>query len=167
MCYQLRYQCCDFPDHWVARLSIVKLGDNTLHFKSETPHLGLTRSSSDENRINIEERIALARRTLYSLIKTGVHGTNGLRHSCLLCSSADIGNVPNNRYTTELAVLIGRDCRRFSVPIGHHKGKNANRNIHATNTKEQVQPVWGGSNLPNMQTGNRNHNSRYYMYGVT
>ena len=39
------------------------------------------------------------------------------RHSCLLCSSADIGNVPNNRYTTELAVLIGRDCRRFSVPI--------------------------------------------------
>jgi hypothetical protein len=66
-------------------------------------HLGLTRSSSDENRINIEERIALARRTLYSLIKTGVHGT--------------IGNVPNNRYTAEFAVLIGRDCRRFSVPI--------------------------------------------------
>jgi hypothetical protein len=34
--------------------------------------------------INIEERIALARRTLYSLIKTGVHGTNGLnpRTSC-------------------------------------------------------------------------------------
>jgi hypothetical protein len=28
----------------------LKLGDNTLHFKSETPHLGLTRSSSDENR---------------------------------------------------------------------------------------------------------------------
>jgi hypothetical protein len=55
----------------------LKLGDNTLHFKLETPHLGLTRSSSDENRINIEERIALARRTLYSLIKTGVHGTNG------------------------------------------------------------------------------------------
>jgi hypothetical protein len=50
----------------------LKLGDNTLHFKSETPHLGLTRSSSDENRINIEERIALTRRTLYSLIKTGV-----------------------------------------------------------------------------------------------
>ena len=39
------------------------------------------------------------------------------RLSCLLCSSADIGNVPNNRYTAEFAVLIGRDCRRFSVPI--------------------------------------------------
>ena len=42
-----------------------KLGNNTLHFKSETSHLGLTRSSSDENRINIEERTASARRTLY------------------------------------------------------------------------------------------------------
>jgi hypothetical protein len=66
----------------------LKLGDNTLHFKSETSHLGLTRLSSDENRINIEERIALARRTLYiySLIKTGVHGTNGLnpRTSCTI-----------------------------------------------------------------------------------
>jgi hypothetical protein len=39
------------------------------------------------------------------------------RLSCLLCSSADIGNVPNNRYTAEFAVLIGGDCRRFSVPI--------------------------------------------------
>ena len=40
------------------------------------------------------------------------------RLSCLLCSSVDIAiNVPNNRYTAEFAVLIGRDCRRFSVPI--------------------------------------------------
>jgi hypothetical protein len=29
------------------------------------------------------------------------------RLSCLLCSSADIGNIPNNRYTAEFAVLIG------------------------------------------------------------
>jgi hypothetical protein len=26
-------------------------------------------------------------------------------------------SINNSRYTTELAVLIGRDCRRFSVPI--------------------------------------------------
>ena len=31
-----------------------------------------------ENIINIEERISLARRTLYALINTGVHGSNGL-----------------------------------------------------------------------------------------
>jgi hypothetical protein len=37
------------------------------------------------------------------------------RLSCLLCNSADIGNIPNNRYTAEFAVLIGRDCRCFSV----------------------------------------------------
>jgi hypothetical protein len=73
-------------DRVAEKQNELKLGDNTLHFKSETPHLGLTRSSSDENRINIEERIALARRTLYSLIKTGVHGTNGLnpRTSCTI-----------------------------------------------------------------------------------
>jgi hypothetical protein len=65
-------------DRVAEKQNELKLGDNTLHFKSETPHLGLTRSNSVENRINIEERIALGRRTLYSLIKTGVHGTNGL-----------------------------------------------------------------------------------------
>ena len=71
-------------DRVAEKQNELKLGDTTLHFKSETPHLGLTRSSSDENRINIEDQIALARRTLYSLIKTGVHGTNGLnpRTSC-------------------------------------------------------------------------------------
>jgi hypothetical protein len=37
------------------------------------------------------------------------------RLSCLLCNSADIGNIPNNRNTAEFAVLIGRDCRCFSV----------------------------------------------------
>jgi hypothetical protein len=57
-------------DRVAEKLNELKLGDNTLHCKSETPHLGLTRSSSDENIISIEERIALARRTLYSLIKT-------------------------------------------------------------------------------------------------
>jgi hypothetical protein len=50
-------------DRVAEKQNELKLGDNTLHFKSETPHLGLTRSSSDENRINIEEIIALARRT--------------------------------------------------------------------------------------------------------
>jgi hypothetical protein len=49
---------------WKLERVAISFLDNTLRFKSETPHLGLTRSSSDENRINIEERIALARRTL-------------------------------------------------------------------------------------------------------
>ena len=67
----------------------------------------------------------------------------------------------------ENSYCLGLD-QQFSpgCKTGHHKGKNANRNIHATNTKEQVQPVRGGSNLPNMQTGNRNHNSRYYKLPI-
>ena len=62
-----------------------------------------------------------------------------------------------NSYCLGLDQQFSPGCKK-----GHYKGKNANRNIHATNTKEQVQPVRGGSDLPNMQTGNRNHNSRYY-----
>ena len=46
--------------------------------KVVTEHLGILRSSKEENAINIQKRTSLARRTLYSLIKTGVHGCNGL-----------------------------------------------------------------------------------------
>ena len=49
-----------------------------MDIKTETTHLGITRATSGEYQLNIDSRIALARRTLYSLIKTGVHGTNGL-----------------------------------------------------------------------------------------
>ena len=86
----------------------LKLGDNTLHFKSETPHLGLTRSSSDENRINIEERIALARRTLYTLMQTGVHGTIGLnpRTSCKIYQ---VYVIPRLLYGLETLNLKNKD----------------------------------------------------------
>ena len=55
-----------------------KLGSTSVNVKSETVHLGLIRSEKLENNINISDRISLARRTLYALIKTGVHGSNGL-----------------------------------------------------------------------------------------
>jgi hypothetical protein len=60
-------------DRVAKKQNELKLGDNILHFKTETPHLGLTRSSSDENRINIEERIAFAvRRILVMFPTTGI-----------------------------------------------------------------------------------------------
>jgi hypothetical protein len=46
-------------------------------------HLGLIRTNSNKANINIEELLSLARTTLYSLIKSGVHGTIGLRGSAL------------------------------------------------------------------------------------
>ncbi|CAC5367786.1 unnamed protein product [Mytilus coruscus] len=55
-----------------------KMGNNDLNCSDRTTHLGLTRSTKDETRINAEDRISLARRTLFSLLKTGVHGSNGL-----------------------------------------------------------------------------------------
>lgn len=54
------------------------MAGNEIDIKSETTHLGLKRCTTSETSINTEERINLARRTLYSLIKSGVHGSNGL-----------------------------------------------------------------------------------------
>ena len=52
---------------------------NTLVYPSEdTTHLGLIRAELKENNLNIDARISIARRTLYSLMNIGLHGTNGL-----------------------------------------------------------------------------------------
>lgn len=52
--------------------------DKIIYLSSSTTHLGLLRSEVNENMINIDERLSLARRTLYALINIGVHGSNGL-----------------------------------------------------------------------------------------
>ena len=54
------------------------LGSKPIEQTSETTHLGLLRSEDKENHRNIEERISLARRTGYSLMKSGFHGSNGV-----------------------------------------------------------------------------------------
>ena len=54
------------------------MGDKVVTESSKMEHLGILKSSKEENAINIQKRTSLARRTLYSLIKTGVHGCNGL-----------------------------------------------------------------------------------------
>ncbi|CAC5355245.1 unnamed protein product [Mytilus coruscus] len=43
-----------------------------------TIHLGLQRTNKRENEINIDDRIKLARRAKYSLMSSGLHGTNGV-----------------------------------------------------------------------------------------
>ena len=60
----------------------LELNGNNLSLSESTTHLGLLRSEVNENVINIEDRLSLARRTLYSLISTGVHGSNGLNPRC-------------------------------------------------------------------------------------
>ena len=54
------------------------LGNNPMNIKETSEHLGLIRGGSSEGHDNVNNRISLARRMLYSLIKTGMHGSNGL-----------------------------------------------------------------------------------------
>ena len=54
------------------------MGETEVTENCKTERLGLIRSVKDENVLNIQKRTSLVRRTLYSLIKTGLHGWNGL-----------------------------------------------------------------------------------------
>ncbi|VDI66548.1 Hypothetical predicted protein [Mytilus galloprovincialis] len=54
-----------------------KLGDSDISPSNQTVHLGILRSELKENNLNLEDRISLARRTMYALISTGLHGSNG------------------------------------------------------------------------------------------
>ena len=55
-----------------------KLGENSISTSESAVHLGINRSGKREANINIVERISVARRTSYSLMNTGLHGSNGL-----------------------------------------------------------------------------------------
>ena len=54
------------------------IGENILQLSDRTTHLGLVRSDKNVCGVNITERISLARRTGYSLMKSGFHGSNDL-----------------------------------------------------------------------------------------
>lgn len=54
------------------------IGENSFSTSDQTVHLGLIRAAAGESGLNVGDRICLARRTMYSLINTGLHGTNGL-----------------------------------------------------------------------------------------
>ena len=66
------------PKSYSKKSFSLDLSEKTISLSSDTTHLGLLRSESNENSINIEERLKLARQTLYALVNTGVHGSNGL-----------------------------------------------------------------------------------------
>ena len=54
------------------------LGENLIQTTDSAVHLGISRSGKKESNINTTERISVARRTSYSLMNTGLHGSNGL-----------------------------------------------------------------------------------------
>ena len=56
----------------------VKLGEKPLQTDNQTVYLGIIRADKNETKLNIQEHISIARKTLYSLISVRLNGTNGL-----------------------------------------------------------------------------------------
>ena len=66
------------PKGYQETMSNWKLGDTEISISTNATHVGILRSSEDELGKNVDERISCARRTLYSMTYTGLHGSNGL-----------------------------------------------------------------------------------------
>jgi hypothetical protein len=47
-------------------------------------HLGIIRAETRDYEANIEDRISLARKTMYALMNTGLHGSNGINPSVII-----------------------------------------------------------------------------------
>ena len=55
-----------------------QIGDREMPVVENTTHMGILRSSSNQERQAVESNIQKAKQTVYSLISTGLHGENGL-----------------------------------------------------------------------------------------
>ena len=80
------------------------MGDNIVTENSKIEHLGIIRSSKGENAIDIQKRTKLARRTMYSLVKTDVHGCNGL-NAKISYKIYQVYVVPRLHYGLEVLLL--------------------------------------------------------------
>ena len=87
------------------------LNDSKIPIKSETTQLGIKRNHSSPSP-TIEDRIKTARRSLYSLMGTGLHGTNGLPVG--ICTHLyEIYILPRALYGTEAIVLSTDDISKL------------------------------------------------------
>ncbi|CAC5385356.1 unnamed protein product [Mytilus coruscus] len=56
----------------------ISLGESPKQQEQQTTHLGIIRAAKYETKLNIQEHISVARRTLYTLIAVGLNGQEGL-----------------------------------------------------------------------------------------
>ncbi|CAC5387247.1 unnamed protein product [Mytilus coruscus] len=56
----------------------IRLGNEVIQTDNQATHLGIIQAAKNESRINIQEHISIARKTLYSLIPVGLNGKGGL-----------------------------------------------------------------------------------------
>ena len=69
----------------------IQMNQKGVPIKKEMTHLGITRNNSQPN-ANIEDRISCARKTLYALMGSGLHGLNGLPVAVRIY--APVRNIP-------------------------------------------------------------------------
>ena len=89
------------------------IGENVLHLSDRTTHLGLARTDKNDSAVNIEDRISLARRTGYSLMKSGFHGSNGLNPK-VSYSLYQTYVLPRMLYSLEILDLRKSDVKQLS-----------------------------------------------------
>lgn len=105
------------------------LGHNDILITNNGVHLGIIRAVKNELTINVDERISCARKSLYSLIGTGVHGTNGLLPSqCLSMYNTYV--LPRLLYGLEIFILRQKD-----LSLLEHFHINFLRSIQAIPTR--------------------------------
>jgi hypothetical protein len=95
-----------------------KLDGNKLCTTRSTTHLGLERSDKQESEINIEERIKTSRRTKYSLMSSGLHGTNDIDPTTFY-NIYKLYVLPRLLYGLEILAFKTRDIEKLDR---FHKG---------------------------------------------
>ena len=61
-----------------------QFGETEISPTNHAIHRGIIRVETRENEANIEDRISLTRKTMYALMNTGLHGSNGINPSVAL-----------------------------------------------------------------------------------
>ena len=117
------------------------IGENVLHLSDRTTHLGLARTDKNDSAVNIEDRISLARRTGYSLMKSGYHGSNGLNPK-VSYRLYQTYVLPHMLYDLEILDLSKSDVKQlkdFHVDLLRRIQSIAFQN----STFRSISPPWG------------------------
>jgi len=88
----------------------VYLGDNKIENKNETKHLGLIRTVN--NKVNIDDRLKIARRTVYALLGPGFHARQGMSPTVSI-KLWKTYVLPRSLYGIEILNYTKRDIEKF------------------------------------------------------
>ena len=91
-----------------------KIGDKDMPVVEQTTHMGIPRSSSDQEMHAVETNIQKAQRTMYSLMGAGLHGENGLDPETAV-SLLQTYVFPVLYYGMEIITPTGKALNRLEV----------------------------------------------------